>query len=163
MAGVIERPKNGRVSILLGMSIALWGLVVFLIGSMPEAFGLDRSPVFGFVQISVFLVGLAFICMGGYITLASLWGTRMRTIRADVGQRLVATGYVVAVVSGMADIFGLGSHAFPMVPYFGPFQAVGVVLGVLIIGVGFILLIPPGPKADEDQHTETMQETKPEN
>ncbi|HJS29200.1 MAG TPA: hypothetical protein VJ768_06240, partial [Anaerolineales bacterium] len=144
MTGVLEKPRNGRVSILLGLTLVLVGLAFFLIGTLPGAFGLDRSPVFGFVQISVFLVGLALICLGGYITLASLWSGRPKTIRADVGQRLVSTGYVVAVVAGMADVFGLGSHIFPDIPYFGPWQATGVILGALIIGIGFVLLIPPG-------------------
>ena len=143
MTDAVEKPRNGRTSILLGLTLVVFGLVVFLIGAIPGAFGLDRSPVFGFVQISVLLVGLALICLGGYVTLATLWGDRPKTIRAEVGQRLVSTGYVVAVVAGMADVFGLGSHSFPSVPYFGPWQAVGVVLGALIIGVGFILLIPP--------------------
>ncbi|MDX1435345.1 MAG: hypothetical protein R3335_00945 [Anaerolineales bacterium] len=142
-----EKPRNGRRSIIFGLGLVLVGLVVFLVGAVPRAFGLDRSPVFGFVQISVFLVGLALICLGGYITLATFWGNRPKTIRAEIGQRLVSTGYVVAVVAGMADVFGLGSHSFPSVPYFGPWQAIGVVLGALIIGIGFVLLIPPGIKS----------------
>ena len=45
-------------------------------------------------------------------------------------------------VSGMADIFGLGSHLLPNIPYFGPVQAAGVVIGITVIIIGFLMLIP---------------------
>jgi len=131
-----------RVRIRLGLLVTLFGLLIFLIGARPALFGLDRSPVVGFVQIAVFLVGLAVICMGGYIGLISFWNNRDRTIAADLGSRLVATGYVVAVFSGMADVFGFGSQAPPQIPYFGPWQASGVEIGEALIAIGFLLLIP---------------------
>jgi hypothetical protein len=131
-----------RMRIRVGLSMTLSGLLVFLVGARPALFGLDRSPVVGFVQIAVFLVGLAIICMGGYISLMSFWRNGSRTIAADIGSRLVATGYVVAVFSGMADVFGLGSQSPPQVPFFGPWQAAGVEIGELVIAIGFMLLIP---------------------
>lgn len=122
--------------------MTLFGFFVFIVGAKPEWFGWDRSPVIGFVQIAVFLVGLAIICVGGYIGLVSLWRGRQRSIAADFGLRLVSTGYVVAVFAGMADIFGMGSHPLPGVPYFGPWQATGVEIGQVLIAVGFLLLVP---------------------
>jgi hypothetical protein len=142
MKNINDRPRNGRSRIRFGLGFTLIGLVIFLLGADPAIFNLDRSPVFGFVQISVFLIGLALICLGGYISLASLWNNKQKTIVAELGQRLVSTGYVIAVVSGMADVFGLGSHPFPQVPYFGPWQAIGVISGVVMIGLGFILFLP---------------------
>ena len=62
-----------RFRIRTGLSITLIGLLVFLVGARPALFDLDRSPVVGFVQISVFLVGLAAICIGGYICLMAFW------------------------------------------------------------------------------------------
>ena len=111
-------------------------------GGIADWLGWDRSPVVGFVQIAVFLVGLAIICMGGYIGLLALWGGSQRSIAADIGLRLVSTGYVISVFAGMADVFGMGTHPLPNVPYFGPVQATGVVLGEIVIAVGFLLLIP---------------------
>jgi hypothetical protein len=130
------------VRVRTGLFLVLFGLLTFLIGARPSIFALDRSPVVGFVQIAVFLVGLAIICIGGYVSLMAFWRNGDRTIPADIGSRLVVTGYVVAVFSGMADVFGLGSHGFPKVPFFGPWQAAGVQIGELIIAVGFLLLIP---------------------
>jgi hypothetical protein len=131
-----------RLPIRLGLSLVILGLLIFVLGVDPALFGVDRSPVTGFVQISVFLVGLAFICLGGYITLSSLWNGTQRSIGADIGLRMVATGYVISVACGMADIFGFGSQPFPKIPYFGPLQATGVVIGEAIIAFGFLLLIP---------------------
>jgi hypothetical protein len=131
-----------RLRIRVGLSITLVGFLVFLLGAQPAYFGLDRSPVVGFVQISVFLVGLAIICLGGYTSVMPFWRNKERTIAADIGTRLVATGYVVAVFSGMADVFGFGSQVLPDVPVFGPWQVAGVEIGELLITVGFLLLIP---------------------
>lgn len=131
-----------RMRTRFGLSLTLLGLVIFLVGARPAIFGLDRSPVVGFVQIAVFLVGLAIVCIGGYICLVSFWKNGTRTIAADIGSRLVATGYVVAVFAGMADIFGLGTQILPRVPLFGPWQATGVQIGEVLIAIGFVLLIP---------------------
>jgi hypothetical protein len=131
-----------RMRVRFGLIVTLIGLITFLIGAQPALFGLDRSPVVGFVQISVFLVGLAIICIGGYIGLMSFWKNGERTIAAEIGSRLVATGYVVAVFSGMADVFGFGSQAPPQVPVFGPWQVTGVQIGEFLITIGFLLLIP---------------------
>jgi hypothetical protein len=131
-----------RFRIRSGLFLTLCGLLVFLVGVRPSIFGLDRSPVVGFVQIAVFLVGLAMVCIGGYISLMAFWRNGNRTIPAEIGSRLVATGYVVAVFSGMADVFGFGSQPPPRVPFFGPWQAVGVEIGEVLIASGFLLLIP---------------------
>ncbi len=134
------------IKVRAGLFLVLFGLLVFLVGARPAIFGLDRSPVVGFVQIGVFLVGLAIICVGGYISLMAFWKNGNRTIPADIGSRLVVTGYVVAVFSGMADVFGLGTQTPPRVPFFGPWQAVGVQMGEVLIAVGFLLLIPHWPR-----------------
>ena len=118
------------------------GSFIFAVGAKPNWFGWDRSPVVGFIQIAVFLLGLALICMGGYVGLSALWGNEQRSILADIGSRLVGTGYVIAVFTGMADIFGLGSQPLPNVPYFGPWQAGGVLIGQAVIALGLLMIIP---------------------
>ena len=94
-----------------------------------------------------FLVGLGIICLGGFITLNTFWNGNEKTIAADIGYRLVATGYVIAVTSGMADVFGFGNQPFPAIPYFGPWQAIGVMVGQITIALGFLLMIPIPQKA----------------
>ena len=137
-------PVNGYsiVRIRIGLIFTLLGFALFLLGARPSIFHLDRSPVIGFVQIAVFLVGLGIICIGGYVCMMALWKNQPPSIAADFGLRFVSTGYVVAVFAGMADVFGFGSHPLPGVPYFGPWQASGVVIGEMIIALGLLLLIP---------------------
>jgi hypothetical protein len=125
-----------------GIILTLFGLFVFMVGAKPNWFGWDRSPVVGFVQIIVFLSGLGLICLGGYVGLLALWKGLERSIAADIGLRLVGTGYVIAIFAGMADILGMGSHSLPNVPYFGPLQAMGVLVGEIIIAFGFLLMVP---------------------
>jgi len=145
--------KNGFRArrVRVGLLITLMGFLVFLLGVKPSLFGADRSPVIGFVQIATMLVGLAFICVGGYLSLASLWPKGTTSIGADIGLRLVSTGYVMCVFTGMADIFGFGSQPLPDTPYFGPWQAYGVEIGILIIIIGFFLLIPTRPIHKKEQ------------
>ena len=133
---------NNHLRIRVGIIFTIVGLFIYILGANPAIFGLDRSPVTGFIQIAVFLVGLATICIGGFITLNALWNGEEKSIAADFGLRLVATGYVIAVATGMADVFGLGNHTFPNIPYFWPWQAVGVMIGEAVILVGFLMIIP---------------------
>jgi hypothetical protein len=126
----------------LGLVTCLLGLFVFAVGAKPDWFGWDRSPVVGFVQIAVFLIGLGIICLGGYLGLLAMWKGQPRTILADIGLRLVSTGYVISIFAGLADVAGMGSQPLPGVPYFGPWQAMGVLIGEIFIGVGFLMVIP---------------------
>ncbi len=141
--------RYSRRRVRFGLGLTLAGFLIFLIGTRPGLFGLDRSPVIGFVQIAVFLIGLAFICLGGYISMMAMWKDEQPSIAADIGLRLVATGYLIAIFTGMADIFGIGSHPLPGVPYFGGLQARGVEIGQVIIAIGFFLLIPYSRAAKE--------------
>ena len=125
-----------------GLVTTLFGLFAFTVGAKPDWFSWDRSPVVGFVQLAVFLSGLGLICLGGAIGLLAVWNGRGRTIVADIGLRLVSTGYVISVFAGMADVFGMGSQPLPGVPYFGPWQATGVLIGEVLIAIGFLMLIP---------------------
>lgn len=130
-----------RLNISLGLSLG--GFLIFLLGADPGLFGLDRSPLIGFVQTATFSTGLALLCLGGFISFRICQGSgRNQSLAQDIGIRLVATGYLVALISGMADVFGFGTQAWPAVPFFGPSQAAGVVAGEALIAVGFLLYMP---------------------
>lgn len=135
-------PHISNLRIRFSLSLIFFGFFVFVVGAKPGWLGWDRSPVVGFVQIAVFLIGLAIICVGGHIGLMALWGREPRSILADIGMRMVGTGYVVSVFTGMADVFGMGSHLLPMVPHFGPWQSGGVLIGQAVIAIGFLMMIP---------------------
>lgn len=136
----VRGERNLRTRI--GLVITVAGYLIVLLGAKPALFNLDRSPVIGFVQLAVFVVGLGIVCLGGFISINTQWQNRPKTIIADIGMRLVATGYVIAVATGMADVFGIGNQPWPDVPFFGPYQAFGVMFGEAAIAIGFLLMIP---------------------
>jgi hypothetical protein len=139
--GVSSRP-NIKVRIGVGLGVMFLGFLIFLLGINPGLFGLDRSPILGLIQIIVFLIGLGILCLGGYITLNILWNGTQKTIAADIGLRLISTGYLIAFTASAADFFGFGSQIYPSIPHFGILQTVGVVFGQILIITGLILMIP---------------------
>ncbi len=142
MNEIAVRSNGYRTRLRLGLGLLIVGWLIFLLGIDPDIFRLDRSPVIGFIQISVFLFGEAMICLGGYLALSSLWQGKEKSIAADIGLRLISTGYLISFATGMADVFGYGSHPFPYIPYFGHTQAIGVMIGEAVIIFGFVLLVP---------------------
>ncbi len=98
-------------------------------------------------SISVFLTGLGLVCLGGYITLNTLWNGSPKSIAADIGLRLVSTGFVIAVASGFADIIGFGTQTAPSIPYFGQWQTIGVIIGECFMIIGFLMMVPVTDKA----------------
>jgi hypothetical protein len=130
------------VRVRFGLICVGLGLFIFVMGAKPNWFGWSTLPEVGFFQIAVFLVGLALICIGGFIGISALWGKEQRSILADFGARLIGTGYVISAFAGMADIFGMGAQTLPDTPYFGPLQAIGVLFGQIVIAVGFLMFIP---------------------
>jgi hypothetical protein len=125
----------------LGLGLTLVGYAVFLLGARPSIYGLDRSPVIGFVQIAVFLFGLGLISGGAYIVMQALWRDKPTSILFQIGMRFLQTGFVIALFTGLADVFGLGSHSLPK-PFFGPLQSAGVQIGEFVIGLGIIMMFP---------------------
>lgn len=125
------------------MTVVLVGLLVFILGVAPDLIGMDRSPVIGFVQVGTWLTGLALLLLGAYLSVRVIRNGRETTLISDVGSRLIATGYVMAVAASLADFIGIGSHPLPTI-YFGPVQVIGLALGVLISLIGVILYWPSG-------------------
>jgi hypothetical protein len=124
------------------MTVVLLGLFIFLIGIRPSLIGMDRSPVVGFVQIGVWLTGLAILLLGAYSTVRVVRNGIETSLRADIGIRLIATGYVIAAVASLADFIGVGAQRMPLIA-FGPVQVIGLVIGVLVSLLGVILYWPP--------------------
>ncbi|NLF51528.1 MAG: hypothetical protein GX577_10365 [Leptolinea sp.] len=135
--------RQTKRDIRVGLILTLLGYLIFLLGARPSIYGqgLDRSSVVGFVQIAVFLLGIGIISIGAYISIKSLWHGEPGTIMYQIGMRLVQTGFVIALFTGMADVFGLGSHPLPN-PFFGPLQSIGVQIGEFFIGLGILMMFP---------------------
>jgi hypothetical protein len=142
MALIQPPPTSRTLRKRIGIVILLIGMLVFLLGAAPQWFGLDRSPVVGFVQIGVFIFGLGLVSAGSFMTMEALWRDRPKLIVTELGGRLVGTGYVIALASGMADVFGLGTRPLPSVPFFGYWQGRGVLIGEIVIVIGLIMMAP---------------------
>ncbi|MCL5429102.1 MAG: hypothetical protein M1347_04775 [Chloroflexi bacterium] len=142
MASVQPPTTSRTLRKRIGIAILPIGMLVFLLGAAPQWFGLDRSPVVGFVQIGVFTIGLGLISAGGYMTMEGLWHDRPKLIVTELGARFIGTGYVIALASGMADVFGLGTRPLPSVPFFGYWQGRGVLIGEIVIIIGLVMMSP---------------------
>ena len=141
------------------MTIVLIGLFIFMIGIYPNIIGMDRSPVVGFVQIGVWLLGLGILLLGSTMTVKVIRNGHPNSLRSEVGLRLIATGYVFAVAASFADFLGIGSHALPGISY-GPLQVAGLALGVLVSLFGVILYWPgKGSKASSEEQSSAQPAT----
>ena len=138
-----SKPRNNNLRLKFGIGLTIAGFLIFILGADPGIINQDRSPLVGFVQTATFSTGLAMLCLGGFVSLKACQDSNcQQSLAQDIGLRLVATGYLIALVSGMADVFGLGTQSFPELPFFGPWQVTGVVVGEIIIAFGFLLYLP---------------------
>lgn len=130
------------------MTGVLAGFFIFAIGVDPDLIGMNRSPIIGFVQMGVWMTGLTILLLAATATVRVVRNGRAHSLRADVGLRLIATGYVVAATASYADFLNLGSHTMPQV-YFGEVQVMGLALGVLTSLLGVVLYWPRKARKDE--------------
>jgi uncharacterized membrane protein len=138
--------KIGKVRAVLTWVLLVLGTVLVLLALAAERLGVGLTPGFGIVQMAQLLVGLTCLTLGGFMMIRALrpdqaMGEGSRSLQADIGVRLAATGLVFAYITGMADLIGIGTHVTPRFerPFVGPFQLGGILLGVLIILVGLLL------------------------
>lgn len=127
------------------MVLFLLGTLVFVVGTSPGLVGMDRSRVIGFIQMGIWLSGLGLALLGAFLAVRVVRNGRPMSLRAEIGTRLIATGYVVSATATLADFLSIGSHRLPWV-YFGPLQVGGLVVGVIVSLLGLALYWPRTPK-----------------
>ncbi len=127
------------------MTLVILGLLVFVVGINPDLIGMNRSRVIGFIQMGVWLSGLGLLLLGAVLTVRVVRNGRPMSLRAEVGTRLIATGYVISAAASLADFLAIGSHRLPWV-YLGPLQVAGLAGGVVISLLGVLLYWPRTPK-----------------
>jgi len=118
------------------------GVIACAVALGAELLGLDLTPGFGMVQMLQLLFGLTFLTAAGYLRVHSLRASGApRSLQADIGVRMGATGLVFAYTVGWADLIGIGTHVAPDFarPFVGPLQLGGLILGIGMIVVGIIL------------------------
>jgi MFS family permease len=138
------RPDQKKKTFLfvggLLFALILLGLFVYFYDKAPWLSPLHRSPLAGPLEIAVILVGLGMVSLVGALGLTRPWKKQSKSFAYDVGVRLVVTGYLMAFISALADYIGVGAHH--KLPYFGPLQTAGVILGEAVIAIGFLMMFP---------------------
>ena len=136
-----ERPNLSTSRLArFGVATVVFGFFVFLIGVYPDLIRLGLTPGIGLLQIGTFLFGITVMTFGAYIyAYATRHRALPRSLREDIGLRLMASGLVIAYTTGFADVLGIGSNFGTERPLLGLFQASGVALGVFVIVVGIFL------------------------
>ena len=123
-----------------GVATVVFGFFVFIIGVYTDLIRLGLTPGIGLLQIGTFLFGITVMTLGAYIyAYATRHRAQPRSLREDIGLRLMATGLVICYTTGFADVLGIGSNFGAERPVLGLFQAAGVALGVLVIVIGIFL------------------------
>jgi len=138
----MRRDLVNRLEIIFSLILAVFGIVLSLISLGAEILGLDLTPGFGMVQMFQLLLGLTLLTIAGYLRIHSLRSRDApRSLQADVGIRLGATGLVFAYVSGLSDLIGIGTHVVPSFgrPFVGPLQLGGLLVGVIMITIGMLM------------------------
>lgn len=117
------------------------GLILVVLSLGAEFFGLDITPGFGMVQMFQLLIGITALTLSLYLHINTLRQETARSLQADIGVRLSATGLVFAYVTGLSDLIRIGTHVEPQFerPYVGPLQLGGLALAVLVIVIGLAL------------------------
>ena len=138
----------------LSLLLAGLGFGMFVLGLHPDWFGLATTPAVGFVQILFMVTGMGVYTGAAIAALRLLWHGRRWSVVAQIGARLMATGYVAFAAAVMADILGLGSQTWPATAHFGPVQRYGMLAGEGLMAVGILLMYPyrwytEGRKDDE--------------
>jgi hypothetical protein len=128
------------------------GLVLIVISLAADFFGLDITPGFGVVQMLQLLVGLTALTLSLFLFINVQRQEMPRSLQADIGVRLAATGLVFAYVTGLSDLIRIGTHVQPQFerPFVGPLQLGGLALAVLVIVIGLALYYTsrgPRPKS----------------
>ena len=117
----------------------------------PSRFGLNLTQGFGVAQILQLLVGITFITIACYLyILDQRLPDAPRSLQADIGIRLSATGLVFCYVAGFSDLLQIGTHLTSCTaemladgidcgPFIGPWQFAGIMLGLLFVIAGLVL------------------------
>jgi hypothetical protein len=139
---MMDKPtQNKKAYWIMGVVLvllALMALFVYLDNRANWSRPTNQTLMGVNLEILLVLVNLTLVGIGGVYGFAHIWKGKPKSIPYDIGLRLVATGYVVSVLSALADYTGVGSHH--TMPFFGPLQTAGVFLGEAVIAIGFLLM-----------------------
>lgn len=118
------------------------GILLLLFALSADWLGLDVTPGFGVLQMVSLLLGISCLTLTLFLWLkARRPADAAKSLQADIGWRLAATGLLFVYVTGLADLIGIGTHVGPdfIRPFLGPLQLAGFALGSVTILIGAFL------------------------
>lgn len=128
-----------------GIALGALGTTLTFMGLFPGVTGLPPASGIGFMQIVTILIGFVLLIAGALIYVKfTFYVGKQANLAQQIGVRLALTGLLFAVMMGMADLVGFGSHLSSdnVEPLFGILQAIGIIgsfvmaaLGVLVYAV----------------------------
>jgi uncharacterized membrane protein len=137
----------------LGIAVAVLGGVIAFMGLFPGVIGLDQAQGVGIFQMTVILIGFCLLILGAatFVQL-NYYAGKKHTLGQEIAVRLSMTGLIVSIVSGYADILGIGSHPpfGEQRPLLGTVQVIGLVGGFMLASIGVILFALLG-QSDHDE------------
>ena len=131
----------------VGIALAALGGVLALMGLFPGLVGVEPTLGMGVVQVFMVLAGYGLVILGGviYVKFTFYPGVAINLIQ-QIGLRFGMTGLLFAALSGLADIFGFGSHLRGPGSdiYLGRLQAFGMIASFIISAIGVMMYAMAG-------------------
>ena len=110
----MSKEQTRKVRHITALVSFLVGVALCTISLAAELLGLDLTPGFGIVQMFQLLLGITLLTFATFLYLKDIRPDGApRSLQADIGVRLAATGLIFAYVSGLSDLIGIGTHIEP--------------------------------------------------
>jgi hypothetical protein len=141
----------GRFS-QVGIAVGILGGVIAFIGLFPASVGLEVASGIGVLQVLVIVAGMSIMISGAVLYVQTTYYAGIKhNLAQQIGIRLSATGLVISLTCGLADVFGFGSH-LPTPdtrPFLGTFQIAALIGGFIIASVGVLIFALFGDQPTE--------------
>lgn len=127
----------------IGIALGALGIILGLMGLFPGVTGVTPTPNIGIVQIIALIAGFMLLILGALIYVKfTFFINTPSNLTQQIGTRLALTGLVFALLAGLADVLGFGSHFRTVeqdVYLIGPLQAAGVIGSFLLASMGVLI------------------------
>ena len=131
----------------VGIALGALGVMLCLMGLFPGVTGAEPTAGIGLVQVIMVLIGYSLLIMGALVYLKYTFYLDVpATLVQQIGTRLALTGILFAALSGLADIFGFGTHIRDDVVdiFFGQLQMVGILASFGMSSLGVLIYVLAG-------------------
>lgn len=131
----------------VGIALGALGVMLCLMGLFPGVTGAEPTAGIGLVQVIMVLVGYSLLIMGALVYLKYTFYLDVpSTLVQQIGTRLALTGILFAALSGLADLFGFGTHIRDDVVdiFFGQLQMVGILASFGMSSLGVLIYVLAG-------------------